>query len=359
MMPEITSCPQCSRKLRIPDDLMGKRVKCPGCGLNFTAAPEGAAAPPPPAHYQASYNPPAVPAPPPMPPMPTPPGMAPGGERAYDDRGPRRDHDDYDDRPRRAPGSQTGWRAVRTGIILTLISFLCFVIAGGVLFMALVLTEGFRPRGYGRDNEAIGVLAVGCVGLLGLGGRIMQIVAYGFYMNVPSRTEARGLASTCLGASIGGIIVSVIGYGMVAMVASSGARAMNPFETIAGAGIIAIVVNGLVVLLWLTETACVLFFHKAAATTLRADGIAQSITFQLILGGVVVLLYLGLLGMTFVMFNAAISRPTAYSGNADAFGVMLGACGCLTAVLAVGWGIWYIVTHFLMLGVVNGAIRRY
>jgi len=28
-------CPTCSRKLRVPDDLAGKRVKCPSCGTNF------------------------------------------------------------------------------------------------------------------------------------------------------------------------------------------------------------------------------------------------------------------------------------------------------------------------------------
>jgi predicted Zn finger-like uncharacterized protein len=37
-MPINTDCPSCNRKLRVPDDLLGKKVKCPTCGTTFTAA---------------------------------------------------------------------------------------------------------------------------------------------------------------------------------------------------------------------------------------------------------------------------------------------------------------------------------
>src|SRR5690349_12863822 len=43
-MPEIVSCPKCQRKSRVPDALVGKKVKCPSCGETFTAD----LAPPPP-----------------------------------------------------------------------------------------------------------------------------------------------------------------------------------------------------------------------------------------------------------------------------------------------------------------------
>src|SRR3981189_84925 len=36
-MPEVVTCPQCERQLRVPDELIGQRVKCPTCGTNFTA----------------------------------------------------------------------------------------------------------------------------------------------------------------------------------------------------------------------------------------------------------------------------------------------------------------------------------
>lgn len=44
-MPEIVSCPDCHRELRVPEELVGKRVKCPACGLTFVATP-GPAVPP-------------------------------------------------------------------------------------------------------------------------------------------------------------------------------------------------------------------------------------------------------------------------------------------------------------------------
>jgi predicted Zn finger-like uncharacterized protein len=39
-MPVITDCPSCGRQLRVPDSLLGRNVKCTGCGTTFTA-PEG------------------------------------------------------------------------------------------------------------------------------------------------------------------------------------------------------------------------------------------------------------------------------------------------------------------------------
>lgn len=40
-MPVQTTCPKCSQKLRVPDDLVGQSVKCPQCGHIFTAQLEG------------------------------------------------------------------------------------------------------------------------------------------------------------------------------------------------------------------------------------------------------------------------------------------------------------------------------
>ena len=41
-MPNLITCPDCSRSLQVPDELLGQQVKCPSCGATFT----GAAAPP-------------------------------------------------------------------------------------------------------------------------------------------------------------------------------------------------------------------------------------------------------------------------------------------------------------------------
>lgn len=44
-MPIIVSCSSCQRSLRVPDDLLGKLVKCPTCGHTFTATASDAASP--------------------------------------------------------------------------------------------------------------------------------------------------------------------------------------------------------------------------------------------------------------------------------------------------------------------------
>jgi predicted Zn finger-like uncharacterized protein len=55
-MAELVTCANCGQRLRVPDELLGKKVKCPGCGTTFTAetspvtapAPPSPPAPPPP-----------------------------------------------------------------------------------------------------------------------------------------------------------------------------------------------------------------------------------------------------------------------------------------------------------------------
>src|SRR5438094_8007416 len=41
-MPEHVFCPHCTKRLRVPDHLLGRTVKCPGCANSFLAAVGGA-----------------------------------------------------------------------------------------------------------------------------------------------------------------------------------------------------------------------------------------------------------------------------------------------------------------------------
>src|SRR5260370_31521723 len=45
-MAAIVDCPVCTRKLRIPGDLLGDSVRCPTCGSAFAAPGESLALPP-------------------------------------------------------------------------------------------------------------------------------------------------------------------------------------------------------------------------------------------------------------------------------------------------------------------------
>ncbi len=40
-MPEIVACPECGRKLRVPDEFLGRKVKCPQCSAMFLAEAAG------------------------------------------------------------------------------------------------------------------------------------------------------------------------------------------------------------------------------------------------------------------------------------------------------------------------------
>jgi hypothetical protein len=56
-MAELVTCASCGKLLRIPDELVGKKVKCPGCGTAFDALPPPPAPPPaPPAAQEETVN---------------------------------------------------------------------------------------------------------------------------------------------------------------------------------------------------------------------------------------------------------------------------------------------------------------
>jgi hypothetical protein len=44
-MPITAECGGCGKRLRVKDELVGKRIKCPGCGAGFTASASSAVAP--------------------------------------------------------------------------------------------------------------------------------------------------------------------------------------------------------------------------------------------------------------------------------------------------------------------------
>ncbi len=91
IMPELVNCPHCEKKLRVPDTLLGKPVKCPTCGKTFNAGEASAAAPP---------SPPAAEEPPPRPAT----RRRPPDEEEAVEEAPRRRRpadDEDEDRPRR------------------------------------------------------------------------------------------------------------------------------------------------------------------------------------------------------------------------------------------------------------------
>jgi predicted Zn finger-like uncharacterized protein len=180
-MPEIVQCPECQRKLKVPDNLLGKNVKCPTCGATFTAA--GEAAP----------EPAAAPAPARRP-----------REEAYEEEPapPRRredyeeDEGDYEERPRRRRRRPVGDYQTpnRGGTILTMGIFsivlaICCAIAGiglgiGALTMANTdlakMERGeMDPSGMGstRGGQICGIIGLILGGLNMVAGVIIVIAS--------------------------------------------------------------------------------------------------------------------------------------------------------------------------------------
>jgi predicted Zn finger-like uncharacterized protein len=67
----IINCPSCGRKLRVPDELLGKKVKCPSCQTLFAGTPEPSAAVPASASASLPAADQTAEAPPPAPAAPT------------------------------------------------------------------------------------------------------------------------------------------------------------------------------------------------------------------------------------------------------------------------------------------------
>jgi hypothetical protein len=160
MPSELIRCPSCARDLRLPDHLLGRRVKCPTCQATFTAAAPAPTTPPA-----------REPEPEPYRAEPAPARRRPRFEYDEDD-----DWEDEDDRPRRRrrSGRRRGREAVMPPAIALLVAgVLGILVAIGHLgvnlandpFQRAKEAAAARPGGT-RANEAfrVGFIggAVGC-----------------------------------------------------------------------------------------------------------------------------------------------------------------------------------------------------
>jgi predicted Zn finger-like uncharacterized protein len=142
-MPEIVQCPECQRKLKVPDNLLGKKVKCPTCGATFTAASEAAPEPAP------------APAP----------ARRPRREEAYEEEPapPAREREDYEedegdleDRPRRRrrrrrpigdyEAPHRGGTILTLGILSIVVGLCCPLAGIGLGIGALTMANADLPK---------------------------------------------------------------------------------------------------------------------------------------------------------------------------------------------------------------------
>lgn len=162
-MPSIIHCPSCSRQLRVPEELAGHLVKCPGCGQTFTAsfAPAGSEEAAKPA---APPLPPAAVAPEPAKPQAARPPEPPPWESGYPGQAYRRDLE-----------------AHRGALILTfgILSLVLGLLGAPFGIAAWIMGQGDlrKMREHQMDPSGMGITQAGWI--CGIIGTLMQTLVCG------------------------------------------------------------------------------------------------------------------------------------------------------------------------------------
>jgi hypothetical protein len=369
-MPEITPCPRCGRKIRVADELLGKKIRCPKCSVTFVVEAPGG-------QLETSVA--------------DRPGRG-SRERLEEEAEPRartrRDEDDDDEegprRPRRRPppANVASWERVRRGIGLMLIAvgivILGWIVLAATTVLAMLVSTGVALSS--KDvNTAIGtsvlamIVVAGVAILFGLSYIVVRFIGHYETTTAPDREGARSLAVWGLWLFIGSLVVPVL-YFLLAIVCF-GVATGGKSATAAGLGAVLFMIS--MIIYYIVMGALLiggvyswLFFLRACARLVRAPGLAQSILFLIL---AVTLLFvaglamggLSLLGNTASIGAGAVqvsgpgpqpvAGPSAASGLAGVVGMATLGCGCLTIFLSLATFIWTIVSMFL----VRSAITRY
>ncbi len=155
-------CPSCQRELRLPEYLLGKLVKCPVCGMTFTASLEPPAVIREPIQPAGRSN-----------PSPT--------LEDYPEESPDWNQEDYEDRPpRRRPRRTRYFTPHRGGAILTL-GILSIVICGllGPIAWIMGNTDLSEMRAGRMDPDGESVTQAGKI--CGIVGTVRALCCWGLF----------------------------------------------------------------------------------------------------------------------------------------------------------------------------------
>jgi hypothetical protein len=406
-MPQLIRCPDCGRTLRVPDDLLGKKVKCPGCGVKFVGAADDAPEELDEAPARASFS--------------SNRADSSAGRRVTrrdddeeDDRRRSRRDDEEDDRPRRSRRRRDdddyededdddryrrrrpegdpvqGWQRVRLGINLVItgefiwIAAIVLLVLGGVALWAFGVASIFSmassPPSSATTSQAAGTffgMAVGAVILFGLFWLLnvaeqgLRVAGEGFCMGVvPTRraTYLRGLAIATFICGAAGVLLFYGGYcgGYGFNIgAFSGYGYGYPGYWGVGPSVI-----GLSSMVFLGERYCFLFFLRGVAVSMRQEALARQIVYFMIAAPCVAVLWVVSWVVLFCagagavvssgtgMFGGSTQSQTSAAANTAgmAMGWVVALFTCWGVGLLVGLAlfIWYLVILFQTRSVVSG-----
>jgi hypothetical protein len=358
-MPEITSCPDCEKKLRVPDDLLGKKVRCPGCGVQFIARagvglPEERSAARAPASRSEAYSerrpgPPAA-------------GYRDRYDDDYDDRRGRRDDYEDQDRPR---DTSKAWRGVRLGLNFVIIAGWLTIGMVGVaaigmgMFMlagvSLFTSVSTAPANQQAGKAVGGVVALGLgvvlfaivIGLINLAEAVLRLVGYGVCIQVPSNRDsaAKGLVIAAFSCACAAVALNLFGAllsGALNGLAQGGLAVLfvggygNAFGLLAGL----IALGGFV---------CWLLFLRSVALQLRGSDVAGRIVtwiiVWLVFGGAVFVigLVIFLAGIATAFSATQSATPGGAIRTMGAFAVVAVVMACLVGLVGLALYVWYIL----------------
>ncbi len=174
-MPSVIACPSCQKQLKVPDELIGRNVKCPGCKETFTAqvlSQSAPAAPPPMPQEEIAEKPRKRPAPPP--------------EEEEEDEAPpravrRRDDDDDDEgdaRPSRRRRRGGARMEPHRGVLILLLGIGSLVVFGPLGPFAWILgNKDLKEMDAGRmDPEGRSQTQIGKI--CGMIASILMVVSF-------------------------------------------------------------------------------------------------------------------------------------------------------------------------------------
>jgi hypothetical protein len=267
-----------------------------------------------------------------------------------------------------------GWQGVRRGVRLLLLGMsllgLAFIVGFVGNMMVGAAGPGFAPPPPGGRfpppspaASGMALVVAGLQMLLQLGWFGTKVAAYIFFLGVPARTGAKGLAITQL-SLLGVQILAAFALFGIAVTLGMGTALFSSPQLLLGAGLSLLIVAILSMLATVSETIVSLLFFKSVSEGLKARGLAKSWNYLLMLYAAVITTFLFFAVVMVAMIGGIASTAGSGPPSPGAAGLVGGVglvalCGgCVGGLMGLTWVIWYIVTLTRLNGVLQSRATR-
>lgn len=365
-MAQILTCSQCKATLSVPDDMLGKLVRCPSCSITFQA-PQTFVQPIP-EPLPARTEPPPFPEAPGRDELPSSdqrrernpsdwadvellrPDARPADDR--DDRGRRRGRREYDDdgdfpsdrdyEPRRR--IDPAWLTVKSGLNAMFIGSMVVVGTAVVCFLLIMIIVISQQGGGRRNNDAIGIMAGGltCLGILvALGGGITSLVGRFMSLATPDARSRGFMVGHLIFLAINSVLAVILFVVFVAMVESR-----NPGDR-RGVQVAMGLLGSLEILIFLVSAIFLNLFLKGVALSFNNTTLAGGCTAFLVFET------FWLLGATGLSLLSMGLEPNNFAQEGRMIAWVLG-----TVIIGGGGGLVALIWNMVLVRGCHNAIRQ-